>query len=89
MLNKQPIGDLWHLQDNDPESLHFGRTFHFDFSFICNEELKDVFKDYIWQNWKTGNKRSKKLYNDPGRFHYFSNFAKQHNICSLAELDNA
>lgn len=89
MCNKQPVGDLWHLTDTDPESLHFGRTFHFDFSFICNEEMKEVFKDYIWQNWKTGNKTPRKLYNDPGRFHYFTDFAKQHNIHSLAELDNA
>ena len=57
MPNKQPVGDLWHIQDTDPESLHFGHVFHFDFGFIHSEELKDVFKDYIWQNWKTGTGR--------------------------------
>ena len=88
MLNKQPVGDLWHIQDTDPESLHFGHVFHFDFGFIHSEELKDVFKDYIWQNWKTGNRTLGRLYNAPCRFRFFIEFAKLHNISSLVELDN-
>ena len=88
MPNKQPVGDLWHIQDTDPESLHFGHVFHFDFGFIHSEELKDVFKDYIWQNWKTGNRTLRRLYNAPCRFRFFIEFAKLHNISSLVELDN-
>ena len=53
MLNKQPAGDLWHLKDNDSESQHYGRTIHFDFSYIHSEEMKSVVKDYVWQNRKT------------------------------------
>ena len=56
MLNKQPAGDLWHLKDNDSESQHYGRTIHFDFSYIHSEEMKSVVKDYVWQNWKIGSK---------------------------------
>lgn len=88
MPNKQPVGDLWHIQDTDPESLHFGHVFHFDFGFIHSEELKDVLKDYIWQNWKTGNRTLRRLYNAPCRFRFFIEFAKLHNISSLVELDN-
>ena len=42
MLNNQPAGDLWHLKDTDAESQYFGKTFHFDFSYIHSEEMKSV-----------------------------------------------
>lgn len=89
MLNKQPAGDLWHLKDNDSESQHYGKTFHFDFSYIHSEEIKSVVKDYVWQNWKTGNKTLNKLLNDVWCLQYFARFAEQHNISSFRELDNA
>ena len=88
MLNNQPAGDLWHLQDNDAESQWFGKTFHFDFSYIHSEDMKLVVKDYVWQNWKTGNKTVYKLYNDLDRFKHFAEFAKHHAIYSFHELDN-
>lgn len=89
MLNKQPAGDLWHLKDNDAESLWYGRICHFDFSFIHSEEMKSVVKDYVWQNWKTGNKSLKGLQNDIYRFHHFAEFAARHKIDSFCELDNS
>ena len=88
MLNKQPAGDLWHLQDNDAESQYYGRTFHFDFSYIHNEEMKSVVKDYVWQNRKTGSKTLYKLQKDLFRFRHFAEFADQHSIYSFRELDN-
>ena len=88
MLNKQPAGDLWHLQDNDTESQWYGRTFHFDFSYIYSEEMKSVVKDYVWQGWKTGNQTLIKLYNDLSLYRHFVKFAEQHNINSFSELDN-
>lgn len=88
MLNNQPAGDLWHLQDNDTESQHYGRTFHFDFSYIHSEEMKSVVKDYAWQNWKTGSKTLWKLQQDLFRFRHFAEFTKQHSIYSFRELDN-
>ena len=89
MLNKQPAGDLWHLQDNDAESQYYGRTFHFDFSYIHSEEMKSVVKDYVWQNWKTGNKSLNGLYKDINKTCHFAGFAAQHKIDSFRELDNS
>ena len=88
MLNNQPAGDLWHLRDSDVESQHYGRTFHFDFSYIHSEEMKSVVKDYVWQNWKTGSKTLNKLHIDLYRFRHFAGFAVQHRIDSFRELDN-
>ena len=89
MLNNQPVGDLWHLQDNDAESQWYGQTFHFDFSYIHSEETKSVGKDYVWQNWKTGSITLSKLYHSVTvELKYFSEFAEQHSIYSFCELDN-
>lgn len=89
MLNKQPAGDLWHLKDTDAESQWYGRIFYFDFSFIHSEEMKSVVKDYVWQNWKTGNKSLNGLQKDIFKFHHFAKFAAQHKIDSFCELDNS
>lgn len=88
MLNKQPAGDLWHLKDNDSESQHYGRTIHFDFSYIHSEEMKSVVKDYVWQNRKTGSNTLSKLEKDLFKFRHFAEFADQHSIYSFRELDN-
>ena len=88
MLNNQPVGDLWHLQDNDADSQHYGRTFHFDFSYIHSEEMKSVVKDYVWQNRKTGNLTLRKLQEDLFQFRHFAEFANQHCIDRFLELDN-
>lgn len=88
MLNNQPAGDLWHLQDNDAESQYYGRTFHYDFSYIHSDEMKSVLKDYVWQNRKTGSKTLNKLQKDLFRFRHLAEFARQHSIYSFCELDN-
>lgn len=89
MLNNQPAGNLWHLKDTDADSQYYGRTFHFDFSYIHSEEMKSVVKDYVWQNWKTGNKSLIGLYQDISRNRHFAEFAAQHRIDSFRELDNS
>jgi len=88
MLNNYPAGDLWHLQDNDAESQYYGRTFRFDFSYIHSKEMKSVVKDFVWQNWKTGNKTTNSLNKEVSKFRYFAKFAAQHRIDSFRELDN-
>lgn len=88
MLNNQPAGDQWHLQDTDAESQWYGRIFHFDFSCIHSAELKSVVKDYVWQNWKIGSKTLNKLQKDVFRFNHFAAFTAQHRIDSFCELDN-
>ena len=50
MASKRPDGDVWNIVDNDKDSQHYGRNFKFDFSYISSKEIKDVVKDYVWQN---------------------------------------
>ena len=55
-MASRPDGDVWNIVDNDKDSQHYGRNFKFDFSYISSEEIKDVVKDYVWQNYRIGNK---------------------------------
>lgn len=58
----RPDGDVWNIVDNDKDSQHYGINFKFDFSYISSEEIKDVVKDYVWQNYRVGNKAISTLY---------------------------
>lgn len=89
MKNSRPEGDLWRLKDTDTESINHEKSFNFDFSFITSEEIKDVVKDYVWQNYRTGNRTLGKLYNDcSNKFKHFNAFAENRNISSLKEITN-
>ena len=88
MLNNQPVGNLWHLQDKDPESQYYGRTFHFDFSYIHSANMLSVLKDYVWQNWKSGSKTLSTLHLE-SNFKHFVAFAQMHNISSFKDLNNS
>ena len=88
-MASRPDGHVWNIVDNDVESQHYGRNFKFDFSYISSEKNKDVVKDYIWQNYRVGNKAISTLYkhlnSDLVRFFTFvENENKE-----LSELSNA
>ena len=51
MASKRPDSDVWNIVDNDEMSQHYGRNFKFDFSYISSDEIKELFKDYVWQNY--------------------------------------
>ena len=51
-MASRPDGDVWNIVDNDKDSQHYGRNFKFDFSYISSKEIKDVVKDYVWQNYR-------------------------------------
>ena len=61
-MASRPDGDVWNIVDNDKDSQHYGRNFKLDFSYISREEIKDVVKDYVWQNYSVGNKAISTLY---------------------------
>lgn len=88
-MTSRPDGDVWNIVDNDKDSQHYGRNFKFDFSYISSEEIKDVIKDYVWQNYRVGNKSLSTLY---GQVHVhvfqFIRFADTRNITSLKGLTN-
>ncbi len=82
-------GDVWNIVDNDKKSQHYGRNFKFDFAYISSEEIKDVVKDYVWQNYRVGNKTLKRLYDEiHTNFRWFSLFADTTGIGSLKNIDN-
>lgn len=80
-------GDVWNIVDNDKDSQHYGRNFRFDFSYISSEEIKDVVKDYVWQNYKVGNKTLRTLYEHIRQLKRFFGFIESKNK-RLKEIDN-
>lgn len=88
MKNNRPNSDVWNLKDNDIESQYYGENFKFDFSYITSKEIKEVVKDYVWQNYRIGNKVLSNLYRELCKLKYFNTFAESRNIKSLKELTN-
>lgn len=85
-MASRPDGDVWNIVDNDKDSQHYGRNFKFDFSYISSKEIKDVVKDYVWQNYRVGNKTIGTLYANLMYFKFFEVFAKARGIKTLKEL---
>ena len=86
-MKSRPNGDVWDIVDNDAESQYYGRNFKFDFSYISSEEIKDVIKDYVWQNYRVGNKSLIRLYQEvTSHFNTFIRFADVYKIDSLKSL---
>lgn len=89
MASKRPDSDVWNIVDNDEMSQHYGRNFKFDFSYISSDEIKELFKDYVWQNYRVGNKTLSSLYREVNSYFYrFIQFAESRNIISLKGLTN-
>ena len=89
-MANRPDGDVWNIVDNDKDSQWYGRNFKFDFSYIPSEEIKDVVKDYVWQNYRVGNKTLSTIYLEINTYLYcFIQFTEMRNITSLKDLSNA
>ena len=88
-MTGRPDGDVWNIVDSDKDSQWYGKNFKFDFSYISSEEIKDVVKDYVWQNYRVGNKTISTLYaKDLIFFKFFEVFAKARGIKTLKSLSN-
>ena len=84
----RPDGDVWNIVDNDKNSQHYEKNFKFDFTYISSEEIKDVVKDYVWQNYIVGNKSLSTLYIHLNSYLVrFFGFVENENK-SLSELSN-
>jgi integrase len=89
MASKSPKGDIWNIVDKDEMSQHYGRNFKFDFSYISSDGIKELLKDYVWQNYRVGNKSLNSLYSEVNFYFYrFIQFADTRNITSLKRLTN-
>ena len=85
----RPDGDVWNIVDNNKDSQHYGRNFKFDFSYISSGEIKDVVKDYVWQNYRVGNKTLSTLYSKELMcFKFFEAFAEVRKIETLKNISN-
>lgn len=76
------------MEDKDPQSQHYGKKFHFDFSELNGEEIKNVVKSYVWGNYVTQNMTLRGIYNNFGHFKWFDRFAKKSHITTLKDLTN-
>jgi integrase len=83
MTSKMPNGDKWVLIDSDSNSLHYGKKFRFDFSYIENDSIKNVVKAYTWRNYKENNVTLRSLY-------YYTNlyFTKVIEFINIQEINS-
>jgi integrase len=88
-MRNYPSGDVWRLTDSDPDSQNYRYEYKFDFAFFESDEIKAVVKEYIWTNYRTGNRILKGLRESLWRFKYFDAFCRQNDIQSLRDLDNS
>lgn len=89
-MTNRPDGDIWILVDRDPKSQYFGRNFKFDFSYITSDKIKDIVKDYVWQNHRVGNKSLSSIHKEVRyQFIYFIKYADTKGIKALSELNNS
>lgn len=86
-MKYMPEDDHWMLPDTDANSQYYHRIFHFDFTYISSEDMKETLKAYIWRNYRTGNRVVKKLYDAHICFRHFNSFAVDNNITTLRELN--
>lgn len=87
-MASRPDGDVWNIVDNDKDSQHYGRNFKFDFSYISSKEIKDVVKDYVWQNYRVGNNSLSWLYAQLGNFKTVMAYFEANRIVSLRAITN-
>lgn len=88
MTFNYPQGDDWWLEDKDPQSQNYGRKFHFDFSELNGDEIKDVVKSYVWGNYVTQNMTLRGIYNNFGDLKRFNCYAKKTHVTTLKNLTN-
>ena len=83
-MGSMPKGDEWKLVDTDTNSQHCNRKFRFDFAYMVSGDMKEVFKAYIWRNYRTQNRTIKKLYEDYICFRHFNGFIAGKGITSFS-----
>lgn len=88
MTFNYPKGDDWWLKDKDPQSQNYGRKFHFNFSELNGEEIKDVVKSYVWGNYVTQNMTVSGIHKCFVHFKWFNRFARKSHITALKDLTN-
>lgn len=88
MIFDYPQEDNWCLEDKDLQSQYYGKKFHFNFSEVNSEEIKDIIKSYIWVNYFTQNMTVNGVYNSFLYFKWFNRFAKKVNITTFKDLTN-
>lgn len=86
MMKNQPKGDLWNIKETNKTSQFYGGIYRFDFSYIASDEIKDIVKDYVWQNYRNGNNALRTLNLKVGSLKDFNAFLINRKITSLKKL---
>jgi len=85
---EQPKGDIWELKDTDTDSQYHGRIFKLYFAYIKSSKIKNVVKNYVWDNYRSGNITTAYLQKIVSQFKWFNSYAEMIGITSLSELSN-
>lgn len=88
MKSNVPQGNVWRLTDKDPESQNFGRVYRFDFSYIRNAVTRSILKEYVWANYRTGNRSLRSLRERLLKLKYFEAFCSFGETPSLRDINN-
>lgn len=89
MKSNMPSGDVWRLSDSDRDSQNYGKVYKFDFSYIQDEKTRRILKEFVWANYRTGNRVLRSLREHLLQFKYFNAFSEIERVDSLKNISNA
>lgn len=87
MINNLPMGNEWYLQDADDKSVNYGKRFRFCFEEFMAEDIRNLIKAYVWQNYQSGAITLSSISMCYRRLKTFHLFACRKGIKSLSEFN--
>lgn len=80
--------DIWYLMDIDVDSQNYNKSFKFNFSPITVSELKMLIKNYLYQNYRTGNRTVRSLAEFLYKGKILNRFMEQYNYHTFYSFQN-
>lgn len=87
-MNKLMEKQKWKLADTDIQSQNYGKSFVFDFTVFESQEICNVVKAYVLENYRTKNRTPRGLREFLRRITIINKFFITNEIYSLTELNN-
>lgn len=81
--------DFWVFTETDPNSQWRGQQYRFDFSYIRSKRLRGQFKNYIWKNYRAGDKTPATLRQELSWFRYYEAWLYEREIEALEQIGHA
>ncbi len=85
----RPSGDVWRLVGTDPNKVGYGSSFTIDFSDAPSDELKRIYKEFVWHNYVTESNCPRTLADTYCGIRHFNEFLRRKGITSLVSLNVA